>query len=93
MLDADLRLPFAGVDDRLAHCHIGICGGIAHETAILAIDVRIEIDLRHAGHMAAQPELCILWHGANAGTAVHERIAHGERIVAEAGNDATAGAP
>jgi hypothetical protein len=65
--------------------------GVAHETQLLALDVRLEVDLRHARDLAAQAHFGKLGHGANARTPRAQRRRDAGAVVAYARDDAGAG--
>src|SRR5690606_11639302 len=81
----------ARVRDRVAHRHPGVGRRIAHEALALAVDLRVEIDRRHAGDLAAQAQLCVFGRGGDAAAALAQRARDLVELVAEAGDDAHAG--
>ncbi len=88
---ADQGLVQAGIGDRIAQRDVRERGGIAHEALLLAVDLRIEVDLGRAADLAAETELGVLRDVADARAAFAQRGRHGIRIVAQAGGDAQAG--
>src|SRR5690606_21572992 len=81
----------SGVGDRVAHRHAGVRRRVAHETLELAVDLRVEVDLRLTGHLAAQAQLGVLGHEADAGPERAQRIGDARLVVAQARDDAHPG--
>ena len=57
---ADLFIGQAGIGDGVAHRHITVGGGIAHEALELAVDHSIEIEIDGTTDLAAQAAFCRL---------------------------------
>ena len=83
-----IRQPCIG--DRVAHGDIGVRGRIAHEAFQLAVDLRIEVDVAHASHLAAKAELGVFGNRAYAAAALAQCIGDAGDIVAQRRNHAHA---
>lgn len=70
---ADVSEREAGIGDRRAHCHVRVCRRTAHEAAELAVDRRIDIDVGHAGNLAAQSQRGEVRQRAAAAAAIAQR--------------------
>ena len=81
----------AGIRNGIAQRDVRERGRVTHEALLLAVDLRVEIDLRRTAYLAAEAEFGVLRNMADARTAFTQRGRHGIRIVAQAGGDAQAG--
>src|SRR5690606_22510745 len=79
------------VGDGIAHRDVRIGGRVAHEALELAVDLRVEVDLRLARDVAAQAKLGIFGDETDAGLERAQRRRDAGLVVADARNDAHAG--
>jgi hypothetical protein len=80
----------AGIIDCLAHGHVGIGRGIAHEATCLALDVLVQVDRHGSADLAAQAHFRERLVKRDAGAAVAQRVGDGLLIIPQARNDAHA---
>jgi len=64
---------------------------VPHEAAQLAVDRRVEVDVRAPSHLAAKAQLGVLGHRHDARAALAQRGQDFVLVQADAGNDADAG--
>ena len=81
----------AAVGDGVLQCDRGIRSGIAHEAQVATVEVLLDIDVRNARDLAAQTELFVGRHRANAGAAFSERARDRIEIITQARDDAHTG--
>ena len=87
---AHLGIVQAGVGDRVLHGHVRERGTVTHETQDLAVDARREVDVRRAGHLAAQAGFHRRLVAPDAGKAAAKRRRNPVKLVAQARDDAHA---
>lgn len=88
---ADLRCFKPGIGNGVAHGHVRIGGGIAHEALLLAFNLCFEVNLGHAGHLAAQAKFGVFGNMADAAAPFAQCCGDAGLVIAQAGNDAHAG--
>ena len=62
----NFRLAQAGILDRLLHRDVIVCSAVAHETAQLAVDQAVQVDIDSPMNMAAKAEFLVLGAEHNA---------------------------
>src|SRR3546814_1688707 len=87
----NLHLGKAGVGDGFAHGDVVVGGAVAHEPPDLAVDMRVEIDLQRAVHVAAEANPGIGLAKLDPRTAGIERIDQLGPVAADAGDDPSSG--
>ena len=77
----------ARLRDGLLQRNLRVCGRIAHEAQLFAVDQLFHIDLRNASDLAAQAQFFEHRHVLNPGAAFAQRSLHGFQTHTNTGDD------